>query len=149
MVLSPELIRRLRSFREAGFGRGATPQEIEPAEKRLGVGFPASHKALLGQFGWASLEGLELYRLGEDVPTYLDLVKVTLSERAQMRPRLPSRLVPLTNDGAGNHYCPDVGSRGQGGCPVVFWDHDSRGSQDPEHVAPTLEAWLLEELNTP
>ena len=43
MVLSPELIRRLRSFRKAEFGRGATPQEIELAEQPLGVEFPESY----------------------------------------------------------------------------------------------------------
>jgi len=110
-VLSAELIGRLRSCQEAELGRGATPQEIELAEKRLGVEFPESYKAFLGHFGWASLEGLELYGLGEDVPTYLGLVKVTLSERTHMRSRLPNRLVPLMNDGAGNHYCLDVMSR--------------------------------------
>ena len=148
MGLSPALIRRLRSFRQAEFGRGATLQEIELAEQQLGVEFLRSYKAFLEQFGWASLEGLELYGLGEDVPVYLDLVKVTLSERTQMWPRLPSRLLPLMNDGAGNHYCLDVESGEQGECPVVFWDHNLGESQDPEYVAPNLEVWLSEELNT-
>ena len=76
---SAELIRRLRSFREAEFGRGATPQEIELAEEQLGVGLPVSYKAFLGHFCWASLEGMEIYGLGEDFPAYLDLFKVTLS----------------------------------------------------------------------
>ena len=110
---------------------------------------PGSYKAYLGNFGWASLEGfLGLYGLGEDVPTYLDLAKATLSERAQRRPSSACRLVPLMYDGAGNHYRLDVESRGQGECPVVFWDHNSSLPQDPEQVAPTLEAWLLEEPNT-
>jgi len=148
MVLSAELIRRLRSCQEAELGRGATPQEIELAEERLGVEFPESYKAFLGHFGWASLEGLELYGLGEDVPTYLRLVEVTLSERTHMRPRLPNRLVPLMNDGAGNHYCLDVMSREQGECPVVYWDHNLGESQDPEYVAPNLGTWLSEELDT-
>src|SRR5918997_7111773 len=148
MGLSADLIRRLRSLRDADFGQGATPQEVELAEGRLGVVFPRSYKAFLEQFGWASLEGLELYGLGEDVPAYLDLVKVTLSERTQMRPRLPSRLIPLMNDGAGNHYCLDVASGEQGECPVVFWDHNLGESQDPEYVAPNLEVWLSEELNS-
>ena len=148
MVFSAALIRRLRSCREAEFGRGATPQEIEQAEEQLGVRLPGSYKAFLRHFGWASLEGLELYGLGEDVPAYLDLVKVTSSERAQMRPRLPSRLVPLMNDGAGNHYCLDVASSEQGETPVVFWDHNLGESQDPEYVAPNLGAWLSEELDT-
>ena len=65
---SAELIRRLRSCREAEFGRGATPQEIELAEEQLGVGLPVSYKALLGHFGWASIEGMEVYGLGEDFP---------------------------------------------------------------------------------
>ena len=148
MVFSPELIRRLYSFREAEFGQGATPQEIELAEEQLGVEFPESYKALLEQFGWASIDGLELYGLGRDVPAHLALVKVTLSERTEMRPRLPSHLVPLMNDGAGNHYCLDVESCGQGECRVVFWDHDLGESQNPEYVAPNLEVWLSEELNT-
>jgi cell wall assembly regulator SMI1 len=148
MVLSPELIRRLRSLREAEFGQGATPQEIELAEEQLGVTFPRSYRAFLEQFGWASFEGMELYGLGEDVPTYLDLVRVTLSERSEMRPRLPSRLIPLMNDGAGNHYCLDVESLEQGECPVVFWDHNISESQDPEYVARNLEGWLSEELDT-
>ena len=76
------------------------------------------------QFGWASLESLELYGLGENVPAYLDLVKVTLSERRQMRSRLPRLLLALMNDGAGNHYCLDVGLHEQEECPVVFWDHN-------------------------
>ena len=150
MGLSAKLIRGLHSFRQAEFGRGATPQQIELAEQQLGVEFPRSYKVFLELLGWASLEGLELYGLGEDVPAYLDLVKVTLSERTEMRPRLPSRLLPLMNDGAGNHYCLDVGLHEQGECPpVVFWDHNLGESQDPEYVAPNLEAWLLEELNTP
>jgi hypothetical protein len=37
MVLSADLIRRLRSLREAEFGGGATPQEIELAEAQLGI----------------------------------------------------------------------------------------------------------------
>ena len=148
MGLSPELIRRLRSFREAEFGQGATSQEIELAKQQLGVEFPRSYKAFLEHFGWASIDGLELYGLGEDVPAYLDLLKMTLSERTEMRPRLPSYLVPLMNDGFGNHYCLDVGLREQGECPVVFWDHNLGEAQEPEYVARNLEGWLSEELNS-
>jgi len=147
-LFSADLIRRLRSCREAEFGRGATRQEIELAEEQLGVRLPGGYKAFLEQCGWASLEGMELYGLGEDVPLYLDLVEVTLSERTQMRPRLPSGLIPLMNDGAGNHYCLDAASSEQGQCPVVFWDHNLGESQAPEYVAPDLEAWLSEELDT-
>ena len=64
------LIRHLHSCREAEFGRSATPQEIELAEEQLGVELPESYKAFLGHFGWVSLEGLELYGLGDDVPAY-------------------------------------------------------------------------------
>ena len=148
MGLSPELIRRLRSFREAEFGQGATSQQIELAKQQLGVAFPRSYKAFLEHFGWASIDGLELYGLGEDVPAYLDLVKMTLSERTEMGPRLPSHLLPLMNDGFGNHYCLDVRLREQGECPVVFWDHNSGEAQEPEYVARNLEGWLSEELNS-
>lgn len=125
MGLSPGLIRRLRSFRGADFGRGATSQEIELAKQQLGVKeFPRSYKAFLEQFGWASIDGLGLHGLEEDVPAYLDLVNVTLSERTKMGPRLPSHLVPMMNDGFGNHYCLDVGLGEQGEYPVVFWDYN-------------------------
>ena len=147
-MLSAELIRRLRSCQEAEYGRGATPQEMELAEERLGVEFAEVYKAFLGHFGWASLEGLEIYGLGEHVPTYLSLVEVTLGERTHLRPRLPNRLLPLMNDGAGNHYCLDVMCREQGECPVVYWDHNLGESQEPEYVATNLGAWQSEELDT-
>jgi len=54
-VLSVEVIRRLRLFRGAEFGRGTTPQEIELAEERRSVELPESHKEFLERFGWASL----------------------------------------------------------------------------------------------
>jgi SMI1-KNR4 cell-wall len=94
-------------------------------------GYRVSYKAFLGHFGWASIEGLELYGLGEDVPAYLDLPEVTLSERTQTRPRLPSRLVTLMNDGAGNHYCLDVESGEQGECVAVFLGSQLGGVSRP------------------
>jgi cell wall assembly regulator SMI1 len=130
-VLTEEQIRRLRSYREAEFGRGATPREIELAAEQLGVELPGSYKAFLGHFAGTSFEGLELYGLGGDVPAYLDLVDVTLGERTQVRPRLPSRLIPLTNDGAGNHYCLDVAPRRARRMPGSFLGSQLGGISRP------------------
>jgi cell wall assembly regulator SMI1 len=146
-MLSSELIRRLRSLNGAVFGQGASPQEIAQAEQELGAEFPESYRAFLLRFGWGGVEHLELYGLGQDVPDYMNLIKVTLSERTEMKPRLPHRLVPIMNDGAGNHYCLDVEYSQQGECPMVYWDHNLSVSQDPQYVARNFEAWLSAELN--
>jgi hypothetical protein len=148
MELPRRLIRRLRSFRGAEFGKGATPREIDLAARRLGVVFPRNYRTFLELFGWASIGGLELYGLGEDVPAHLNLVEVTLSERTGMRPRMPHHLVPLANDG-GNHYCLGADACEERERPVVFWDHALREGQDPALVGRSLEAWLSAELDEP
>ena len=111
--------------------------------------FPRSYGTFLELFGWASIGGLDLYGLGEDVPAHLNLVEVTLSERTEMRPRMPHHLVPLANDGGGNHYCLDAAACGERESPVVFWDHALGEGQDQALVGRSLEAWLSAELGEP
>jgi hypothetical protein len=81
---------------------------------------------------------LELFGVGSDVPTYLDLVRMTESERSVARPHIPPSLIPILNDGFGNHYCLDTESLHDGECPVVFWDHEKGAKQDPEVVFVTV-----------
>lgn len=79
-----------------------------------------------------------------DVPPYLDLVAVTESERTQMRPALPSHLIPIMNDGGGNLYCLDASQAGEP--TVVFWAHTLGEEQVPEAVASDFVSWMEEQL---
>lgn len=89
----------------------ATDAEVAAAESELGVSFPDSFIEFLRELGWAEVGGSRIYGLGADVPPSLDLVRVNVSERTEMRPRLPAHLVALCNNGAGDHYSPDTRGR--------------------------------------
>lgn len=142
-----ELRERLLAFPVKQFGHGATTDEIEQAEAKLGVVLPESFRAFLQQLGWGGVEDIELYGLGSDVPEFLDLVRVTEAERTVMQPPLPPHLVPVLNDGGGNHYCLDSSRQFRGESPIVFWEHESGPLQQPEDVANSFPDWLAEELD--
>jgi cell wall assembly regulator SMI1 len=127
---------------------GASEEDIQQAEAKLGVVFAGSYRQFLKEFGWADVGHLELYGLGREVPPYLDLVKVTLSERSEMEPPLPTRLVPVMNDGGGNLYCLDLRNEQIAEPPVVFWDHTRGRNQEPDQVAASFTKWMLKELES-
>jgi len=136
----------LRSYKDGIFGSGATVGDINKAEHVLGVRFPNSYNAFLMEFGWGGIRPIVLYGLGADIPDYLDLVQVTLSEREDMEPALHKHLVPLLNDGFGNHYCLDTSKMSEGECPVVFWDHEEDEEQEPEIVSESFVEWFADEI---
>lgn len=137
---------RLRKFVTHQFGRGASPAEIAAGEQALGLTFPESYRAFLSEFGWGGVEDIEVFGLGLDVPTFLDLVRVTHVERLEAEPQLPQHLLPILNDGYGNHYCLDTSIRNDNESPVVFWDHEAGPDQEPEVVASTFVDWLMQEV---
>src|SRR5687768_6924200 len=100
----------LKKAKSASFGKGASEQEIDAAEKILGCTIRGDYRQFLSTFGWGGASHFEIYGVGSDVPPYLDLVRTTRSERTEMTPRLPEYLLPLMNDGGGNHYCLDLAS---------------------------------------
>lgn len=134
------------SFQDKDCGVGATCQIIAAAESLLGVQLPKSYRSYLQRVGWGRFSHQELYGLGTDTPPYLELVKNALTERLKMTPPMPSHLVPVMNDGAGNHYCLDTSQLVDGECPVVFWDHEQEESQAPEVVAKSFDLWFVELL---
>lgn len=138
---------RLRLSPRAEVGSGASSERIECAERELAVRLPESYKAFLREFGWGGLGHWEVYGLGSGAPFHLELVHETVSERTEFMPRLPLPLIPLMNDGGGNHYCLDTSVLSEGECPVVFWDHDLGEAQTPHRVAPDFTAWLSEMLD--
>lgn len=137
-----ELKARLNGFTHKKFGRGVSDAEIHDAERILGVVLSGSYRHFLRDFGWGGVAHLEIFGLGSDAPHYLDLINMTLRERREMDPALPNCLVPLMNDGAGNHYCLDTRHMRQGECSVVFWDHELGKNQQPSPIADSFDLWL-------
>jgi cell wall assembly regulator SMI1 len=146
-VLHEELSRQLREYPGPKLlGHGAADVDISTTEASLGTTLPESYKAFLREFGWGGVDSWELCGLGTGVPNYLDLVRITESERTMFHPHIPPPLIPIMNDGFGNHYCLDTGSLNDGECPVVFWDHEKGPRQKPEVVSQRFDLWLLDLL---
>lgn len=134
------LAQELERSESKHFGHGATEAEVETAETRLGLQIVGGYRQFLRTFGWGGVADLELHGLGADVPPFLDLTRMTLSEREEMGPPLRRTLLPLMNDGGGNLYCLDLASPGEP--PVVFWDHEAGATQSPRRVAEDFVSWF-------
>ncbi len=143
-----ELTKAISSFHDKEHGKGATRAEVAKAQEVLSVSFPHSYRSYLEHIGWGRFSHIELYGLGQDVPHHLDLIRNTIAERTEMKPLLPNHLIPVLNDGAGNHYCLDTSAFSGAECPVVFWDHEQTDEQDPEIVSPAFADWLMHLLAT-
>ena len=139
--------RRIHAFGDTECGLGATADEVAEAEASLRVRFSESYQDFLRRFGWARFSHEQLYGLGKDVPVHLELRRNTLAERNQMEPALPHLLVPVMNDGAGNHYCLDTRRMVGGECPVVLWNHELGRHQEPDPIAPSFDLWLTDLLD--
>lgn len=142
-----ELKTKLLSYKSKQVGKGVDKEKIKQAEKSLGVLFPKSYVSFLTEFGWGGIEHIEVYGLGDEIPEYLDVVKMTLSEREEMEPSLQHHLIPLMNDGAGNHYCLDTSKMSGEECPVVFWDHEEGKNQIPEIVSSEFVTWFMDMID--
>lgn len=97
----------------------------------------------LRKWGWARFAHIEIYGLGSDVPNHIELISTTRLERYMAQPALPHPLLPVMNDGAGNHYCIDTAVEKEGESPIVFWDHETRAS---ELNANCFANWLVGKL---
>jgi hypothetical protein len=123
-------------------GVGATQREIDAAESALGVRFPQSLRAFLARFGFLVIGHHELYGLGKGVPPFLDIVRMTISEREASGLPLPANLLALENDGGGNLFTLDVRDESPNDAPVVFWHHELGPKQEPAMISPSLAQWL-------
>ena len=134
---------------------GATEEEIADTERFLGVSFPedvqASFRLHDGQSGGPWLmwgcELLSLSRIREEWNAWKELLDRGTFEdfRSDSDGRVVkdwwhARWVPLTHDGAGNHYCLDLnpGPEGRAGQIIQMWHDDSKRPV----VAPSYRAWL-------
>jgi hypothetical protein len=127
-------------------GTGASPDAVRVAETQLGA-IPDTYRRLLADFGWLRIGNHELLGLGEGVPTFLDVVQVTRSERTEAHPPLPATGVVLRNDGFGNldFYDAEIVAE-TGDSPVMVWNHDMEVDQDPTVIAPDVATWLADLL---
>jgi cell wall assembly regulator SMI1 len=142
-----DVIARLDKVAGVEHGSGIGPDEIGRAEEALALRFPRSYRTYLSKVGWLHLPGDWFYGLGTGVPAYAELVGMTMSERHEVEPALPAHLLPLRNDGGGNHYCLDLARATADDGPVVFWDHAAGENQTPEDWSPTFTAWLDEQIS--
>lgn len=141
-----ELERRMKSRADLTTGSGATEGQMLAAEKSLALKFPQDFRLFLTRLGWAKIVYDEIFGLGADVPAHLDIVSTTMAERHSLRPRLPHSLLPVMNDGAGNHYCIQTKVDDFGTYPVVFWNHEQDEEQVPEVVAESFIEWVVARL---
>ncbi len=139
------LSQRLEQREDVDLGRGATPDELREAEVALNLRFKGSYRSFLERFGWGEVGHFEVYGLGAGRPNFLDLIKVTRSERSEATPALPVHLLPIMNNGGGSHYCLDTQSGDEP--QVVFWDHEQGADQKPVQEAVDFSAWLGELLD--
>jgi cell wall assembly regulator SMI1 len=137
------LRQQLASLDDSSTGRGATPAAIAESESILGVAFPAVLREYLRDFGYLSIRHHELFGLGEDVPSYLHMTTVVIEERTRFSPRIPAWLLPIENNGAGDHYCLDL-STNSPDPRILFWSHEQDESQSPEVVCASFSEWLSE-----
>ena len=139
-----EVLRALQDSPDKVVGRGATASEVEAAETMLACRLPNDYKMFLQWFGWGGRDAWEIFGLGPDVPTFLNLVDVTLEERSNFEPRLPAGLLPIMNDGGANLYCLALNETANGIATVVAWDSEGNEEQSPQRVSPSFAKWFAE-----
>jgi cell wall assembly regulator SMI1 len=133
-------------IRKTEHGTGASDAEIATAEATLGLVFVDDYREFLRRFGWMDAGGDNHYGLGADVPDHMDLVRRTRCEREQAEPHMPPHLLPLLNNGGGNHWCVDS-APGPNFGRIVYWDHEVGDDEPLEVVAPDYQSWLRERLH--
>ena len=140
------MLRQMESSAVRERGTGATDREIADAETAIGDRLPTSYKVFLSTFGWARIYYDPIFGVGPSVPLEYGLVRHTMGERYEFEPNIPHHLIPVMNDGAGNHYCLDTANFHGEECPVVFWDHEHEDGSDqaPGPVSPSFDRWIVD-----
>jgi cell wall assembly regulator SMI1 len=123
----------------------ATDADIQAAEQQLNCTFPESFKWFQKEFG-AYSGFTDVYGVKPLPAPRQNIVGITMQERHECYPPMPSHLIPSSDDSGGDSYCFDTSRFVNGECPVVFWDHEADEKQIPEQWAINFSAWLEEEL---
>lgn len=118
-----ETARRLRETPGLETGRGATEAEIREAEAMIGA-LPSDYRDFLREFGWAAFGPSEVAGLGDAPHRWLNVVTVTLSERAEGG--LSESMATFYNDGGGNLFCFYTGPDADDEPTVYCLEHEQR-----------------------
>ncbi len=143
---SPEAItayiqEQIKQREPAAYGHPASKETILQVEQALGVAMPDDYRWFLQTYG--SLHWLD-YIFGTEgsFDSGLNVVRVTRDERTEAYPAIPHHLIPIYNDGWGNHDCLDTARMESGRCPVVFWNHELDENHTPELTKASFIEWL-------
>lgn len=132
-----EVLQRLREVGEASLGLGADDDEIAEAERVLGLTIPGAYRTFIREVGWASVRGLEVFGLGEEVPAELDVRTVT----TEIRESMPSNALPFARD-EGENFCLDAEHEGPYESPVFRWRPEAASKDALEYAGHDFASWL-------
>jgi hypothetical protein len=114
---------------------------IAEAQLETGVKFPADFVEYLREFGWLSIEHLEFFGLGEQIPKFLNL-KVMAAEEWDSG-GLDRNYLPIWNNGGGDLDCIDLQLSTASKSVICSIYHDTK---QVEKVSDDFETWLCEKL---
>jgi hypothetical protein len=124
-------------------GKGATEADLRELVSVWGP-LPVDFKQYLQEFGWLAFGAYELYGLGPDVPSHLNVVDRSRELwNGDGNYKLPSALLPLY-EGGGWFYCL---SRLHHGQPVVCWsqEYDDLGEGQPyDETYSSWSRWIVD-----
>ncbi len=124
----------------------ATDKEIKDAENELEIELPESYRAFQLEFGNFDWGILEVHSVKTPFLGVSNIVGITLSERTECHPNMPTHLIPFSDNGGGDSYCFDTSNYTDKECQVVFWDHTDSKNQKPEVVAKDFLEWIEKEI---
>jgi hypothetical protein len=133
-----EVVRNLHDIHGARLGQGAEEREVADTERRLGLALPAGYRSFLLQIGWATVDRIAVFGLGEDVPADLNLS----TDAAAQRKNLPANMVPFARDDDGALYCLDAAHSGPYESPVYRCGTGASGETAPEYAGHDFASWL-------
>ena len=133
-----EVLRRLPDTKGARLGRGVEEPELADTERRLGVTLPPGYRSFLRRIGWATVDRVAVFGLGDDVPADLDL----RTRAAETAPDLPANMVPFARDDDGVVYCLDAAHSGPYESPVYRWGSGTSAEAAPEYAGHDFASWL-------
>ena len=132
---------QIKQREPASLGRPASDETIDLVEQAIGVALPEDYKWFLRTYGSLYWPDQVLGTLGDfNYPG--NVVRETQNERAEVYPAIPHHLIPIYNDGWGNHDCLNTAQIELGICPVVFWNHELDEDQIPDLTKPSFTEWL-------
>lgn len=118
-------------------------KNIDAFEKKYDLLLPEDYKALVKVYNGFSLLGSEVLGIFND-GTPISLNAIYEFEHLHGLYPMPKQFIPFSPDGAGGHYCFDVGELKNGLCTIIFWQRGYEYTLDdaPEITNPSFTDWV-------